>query len=234
MALIEVGLMFAPAPLAYLWLWPNVSGWGATLVQCLVYLYFLVGCVVIGRRRWSWNELGLNRRGLGLAIALGVVVNAGRWLVLKGVDWGATAPLLTWNQVLADLLYYFLVVGLVEELLFRGVVYHAFDTWKGAGWAIAGSSLLFGLYHIVWQGPLGALAGVFLGGVLALARWRGAGIPGLALAHGLMDIVSVWSITELSPLAWQGISIARPELIAAGYVLLLAAPLYLWKGKWFS
>jgi membrane protease YdiL (CAAX protease family) len=134
---------------------------------------------------------------------------------------------------LADLLYYFLVVGLVEELLFRGVLYHAIATWKGAGWAMAGSAVLFGLYHIGWQGLLGALAGVLIGGILALARWRGIGIPGLALVHGLMDIVSVWSIAELSPLAWQGISIAQPELIIAGYVLLLAAPLYLWKGRWF-
>jgi membrane protease YdiL (CAAX protease family) len=225
--------MFAPAPLAYLWLWPNVSGWGKMLAQGLVYLYFLVGCVVIGRRRWSWSELGLTRRGLGLGLALGVVITAGRWLVVKGVDWGIPPPELIWNQVLADLLYYFLVVGLVEELLFRGVLYHAIATWKGAGWAIAGSSVLFGLYHIGWQGFLGALAGVLIGGILALARWRGIGIPGLALVHGLMDIVSVWSIAELSPLAWQGISIAQPELIIAGYVLLLAAPLYLWKGQWF-
>jgi hypothetical protein len=60
-ALSEVGVLFLPGIPAYIWLWPNVENtdW-LRPVQVLVYLYFLAGCLIIGRRRWSWDQLGLH------------------------------------------------------------------------------------------------------------------------------------------------------------------------------
>jgi membrane protease YdiL (CAAX protease family) len=223
--------LFAPAPPAYLWLWPNIDGGNKHLANVLVYLYFLAGCMVIGRRRWNWNELGLNRGGWRLGLAAGVMLSAGRWLVVMGVDWGAPAPVLTWEKILWDVPFYFLVVGLVEELLFRGVLYHAFDSWRGPVWAVVGSSLAFGAYHFVSQGIAGAAATAFLGAILAFARFRGAGLIGLAAAHGLMDVVTIWNTPDFDPSHLQDISIPYPLLIAAGYVLIFAFPLWLWKGR---
>jgi hypothetical protein len=56
-ALIDVGLLFLPGIPAYLWLWPNVDNTDSLMpAQVLVYLYLLAGCLIIGRRRWTWDR----------------------------------------------------------------------------------------------------------------------------------------------------------------------------------
>jgi hypothetical protein len=71
-ALIEVGTLFLPGILACLW--PNVDNTNWFMpVQVVAYLYFLAGCLVIGRR-WTWDQLGLNRRGLDLSLISGAVL----------------------------------------------------------------------------------------------------------------------------------------------------------------
>jgi hypothetical protein len=68
-ALLEVGVMFLPAIPAYLWLWPNVEGTSAWIANSLSDLYAITGSLVIGLRRWSLDELGVNRKGLWLGLA---------------------------------------------------------------------------------------------------------------------------------------------------------------------
>ena len=150
-ALIEVGILFLPGIPAYLWLWPNVehTGWFMP-VQAAVYLYFLAGGLVIGRRRWTWDQLGLNRRGLGLSLISGAVLIAGRILITLSVTWPGDPPALTIGRLLGDIVFYFVFVGFSEELLFRGVVYRAFDEWRGVRWAITPISMPGGQYETIW------------------------------------------------------------------------------------
>ncbi len=61
-ALIQVGAMFLPGIPAYIWLWPNVTGDAKTIVNVLVYLYFLAGTLLIGLRRWNLNQLAKRAR----------------------------------------------------------------------------------------------------------------------------------------------------------------------------
>ena len=52
-ALVEVGILFLPGIPAYIWLWPNLESTDWFMpVQVLVYVYFLAGGLIIGRR-WS-------------------------------------------------------------------------------------------------------------------------------------------------------------------------------------
>ena len=67
-ALVEVGILFLPAIPAYIWIWPNVQGTTETIFQCLVYLYVLAGALYIGRRRWTWSELGINGKGIWIGL----------------------------------------------------------------------------------------------------------------------------------------------------------------------
>lgn len=76
-ALLEVVLMFLPAIPTYLWLWPNVQGTTAWIAQLVSYAYILVSTLFIGRRRWSWDELGMNRKGLGLRVDCGLALMVG-------------------------------------------------------------------------------------------------------------------------------------------------------------
>jgi len=228
-ALVGVGLMFLPAGPAYLWLWPNVRGTEWLLpVQVAVYAYFLAGTLLIARGRWSLGQLGLNRLGIGLGVVCGALFSAGRIVILLGTNIPLAAQPPSLTTLALDTVFYFAVVGLVEELLFRGLIYRALEDWRGLGWAIWGSSLLFGLYHVGWQGPLGGVATGFAGLFFACLRWRGGGIVGIILAHGLIDITAaaVLPSLDLAELGW--VRLTSPPLVVLGYALLLGLPPYLW------
>jgi membrane protease YdiL (CAAX protease family) len=233
-ALLEVGLLFLPAVPAYLWVWPRLSEPGTSLFQILTYLYVLSGTSLIGLRRWSWDALGVNRRGLGLSLACGLAILAGRLLIILSIEWKSQPAPLAWTRLAGDLLFYFGLVGLVEELLFRGLVYRLLEDWRGAGWAIWGSSLGFGLWHVFGQGPLAGLATLAIGVLFALIRWRAGGIAGLIVLHGLWDLESKLLVASsnaeiLAPGAFRFESLAG---IWVGVVLLFLVPAAILLGPW--
>lgn len=229
-ALIEVGFLFLPALPAYLWFWPNASGRLAEIGQIAAYIYFGAGALVIGRR-WPLDRLGINRRGIWLGLACGLALVIARALVLLGVIRPLGPPDLSLGSLIAQIAYYIGLVGLVEELLFRGLIYRALEDWRGTPWAIWISSLVFGLWHFFGQGWLVGVATIFYGLIFALMRRRAGGIIGLIFAHGFMDLATLLLI---SPAALQELTASRPSLIhplwvLTGVVILLGLPLYLWK-----
>jgi membrane protease YdiL (CAAX protease family) len=229
-ALGEVGLMFFPALPAYLWLWPAVAGTAFWFpVQVLIYLYVLAGTMLIGLRRWSATQLGLNRLGLGLSLAFGAALLAGRTLVILGTDLPKPAGLPPADQIVRDLLFYFLAVGLVEELLFRGLIYRALEDWRGVRWAVWGSAVLFGFYHLGGSGPVGAAGAFMIGAYLGGIRHRAGGIAGLVLIHGASDLGALWLAPPLGIMALERIHILHPGLVALGYGLIGAGALALWR-----
>lgn len=228
-ALAETALLFAPALPAYVWLWPNVSGLSQYVTQALVYGYLLAGAVLIGRRRWSWDQLGVNERGLGLSLVAGALLLTGRTLVILAVDWPLfqrAYSALEWAGLAA---FYLGAVGVTEELLFRGLVYRALEDWRGLRAAIWGSSLAFGLFHLPSQGWLGLLGTGLIGLVFAVIRWRAGGIAGLIIVHGLIDLGAVVLLPSLELSELGQPAITSRGLLLAGYGLLLAPPLALWK-----
>lgn len=229
--MLEVGGMFLPAIPAYLWMWPNLKGAHNDLVQVIVYVYILVGTLYIGLRRWNWNQLGVNRKGIWLSLGCGLVILAARLMIILSINWSVRPPQLTWLRLAGSLLYYFGLVGLVEELLFRGLIYRLLEDWRGVRWAIWGSSIGFLLWHIFGQGPLVGFATLLIGLLFALIRWRAGGILGLIVLHGLWDLETTLLVADsnteiLSP---GKFSFANPAVIWLGTVLLILAPVYLWK-----
>ncbi len=227
-ALLEVALLFAPAIPAYLWMWPAVSGtaW-IDWVQSLVYLYLLAGTLFIGLRRWNPDQLGLNRQGFWFSMCCGMVLLLARSLIVLSLDIPLSIPSLTLQQWIGELVFYFLLVGLVEELLFRGLIYRALDEWAGYRWAIWGSSLAFGIYHIGSGGLPGLLGGIIIGAIFAAIRWRAGGILGLIIVHGLIDLAVVEVAPEWSNQGLFQVQADRPGLTLLGTILLLALLLYL-------
>jgi len=223
--------MFLPAIPAYLWMWPNLKGAQNDLFQVIVYVYILVGTLYIGLRRWNWSQLGVNRKGIWLSLGCGLVILAARLMIILSINWSVRPPQLTWLRLAGGLLYYFGLVGLVEELLFRGLIYRLLEDWRGVRWAIWGSSIGFLLWHIFGQGPLVGFATLLIGLLFALIRWRAGGILGLIVLHGLWDLETILLVADsnteiLSP---GKFSFANPAVIWLGTVLLILVPVYLWK-----
>ena len=228
-ALIEAGLMFLPAIPAYLWVWPNVTGTSMQLMQSVTYIYIITGSLFIGLRRWEPAELGLSLAGIWLTLAAGIVILAGRTMVILSVDWGAEPPSSTAFRLLGEGLYYFLLVGFGEELLFRGLLYRAFEEWRGLRFAIWGSSLGFVLWHLFGQGPLVGTAMLLNGLIFALIRWRAGGIIGLAIIHGLIDFSALLMLPEINITTLNPPQITRQIPLLIGLGLIALTPIFLWK-----
>ncbi len=230
-ALLEVAVLFLPAIPAYIWIWPNIQGVTNDLFQLITYLYILAGTLFIGLRRWDLDQLGLNRRGIGLALTCTLVLLGGRMLIILSIDWRLQPPGHTWIGWIGQVLFYFGLVGLVEELLFRGLLYRLLFDWKGLRWAIWGTSIGFGLWHIFGQGPIIGAATFVIGLIFVLIRWRAGGIVGLILLHGLWDLQSALMVADSNAAT---LSIGRPDIVQPlwailGTILLVAVPLGLWR-----
>ena len=230
-ALLELGLFFLPALPAYLWIWPNINGLANDIFQVFVYSYILAGTLFIGLRRWNWDQLGVNRKGLGLVLACGLAILAARFMIVQSIHWNISPPQLTVLRLLGSLVYYFGLVGLVEELLFRGLIYRLLEDWRGTRWAIWGSSIGFGLWHVFGQGLLLGAAGVAIGLLFALLRWRAGGILGLIILHALWDIETVVLVSGSNAEILdeiKNISFTNLALVWIGTLLLFGVPLYVW------
>lgn len=230
--LLEVGVMFLPAIPAYLWVWSNVEGGSLQVMNIISYVYVLAGTLWIGLRRYKLHQLGVNKNGLVISLAMGLLIILGRSLVILAVDWQLSPPQFDLLRLLGETLFYFGLVGVTEELLFRGLIYRALEDWRGANgtrWAIWGSSFGFMLWHIFGQGPLVGAAMLFYGLIFALMRWRAGGIVGLVIVHGLIDLLAAQMLPDIDV-----VSLGRPEVPHTGWLLLGLAmlvfvPLYLWK-----
>ena len=230
-ALLEIGIMFLPSIPAFLWVWPNLNEAQTNKFQAIVYVYILVGTVFIGRRRWRWDALGINLNGLRLSLVCGMVILAARLLIILGIEWRTHPPSLTWQGLVEDILFYFFLVGLVEELLFRGLIYRLLEDWGSVRWAIWGSSFGFSLWHVFGQGLVVGMATFLIGLLFALFRWRAGGIIGLIVIHALWDLETTWLVSDsnaelLNP---ERFSFKYPAMIWVGTILLILVPAYLWK-----
>jgi membrane protease YdiL (CAAX protease family) len=227
--LLELGFLFLPAIPAYLFLWPKVSGTAQDILQIFSYFYVLAGTLWIGLRRWRWDQLGLNRRGIGLSLVCGLFITVGRILVVISVDWNSTPPVFNFLRFLGDILFYFGLVGFVEELLFRGLIYRLLEDRFHVRWAIWGSSFAFALWHIPGQGLLAGLGTFLIGFIFALIRWRAGGIVGLIFVHGLVDLTVLQLVPQVSTAAYDQIALPHPFLAYFGFFMILGVPVFLWK-----
>lgn len=121
-----------------------------------------------------------------------------------------------------------LMIPIAEELLFRGVVYGRLKLYIGTRAALAGSAILFGVFHVnLVQFLYATLLGLLLA---ALVEWTGYLYPAI-LGHMAANVAAVvrahtdWFRVSSEP-TLQGIAIT---LILA--LLGAAAVLLLWKNN---
>ncbi len=230
-ALVEIGIMFSPAIPAYLWLWPAVDGtdWN-TPIQSAVYVYFIACSLFIGLRRWNLDQLGINRNGIGFSLACGLVLIVARWLALFCTNIPLSWQFTTLDRIIGEVAYYFFLVGVGEELLFRGVMWRALEEWRGTRWAIWVTTIVFGLWHVGGgRGVLGFAAGIIFGIFFGAIRWRAGGIIGLIIAHALIDLSTVAITPNIEISYLTQFQVVNSWLALLTEVMFLGLLVYLWK-----
>lgn len=112
-----------------------------------------------------------------------------------------------------------ILVPILEEVVFRGLVYGRLRRWLRMPWAVLWSAIIFGLMHMnivqfVYAG--------FLGALMALCVERlGGSLRGAILAHIMANAVSV--IRSRTPwLDWMRSSVGMDLAVTAVLALILA------------
>ena len=132
------------------------------------------------------------RIGVMIALVLSVVLAiipalCGFSLVGNHIDF-------SWFILIYDLLFYMLIIGPVEEFVFRVYLQDTFVSFfeehKWLGVVIA--SFLFGLWHIINGNVVQVLFTFGIGLVFGFAKYKikGCGYVGVSVAHGLYDFLN--------------------------------------------
>ena len=132
--------------------------------------------------------------GIGVAIAIILSLLIAFIPALCGFSLVGQHSDFSWFRIVYCFLFYFLVVGPVEELIFRVYLQDAltsfFEKRKYLGVILA--ALLFGLSHLINGSLLQVLFTFGIGLVFGTCRYkiRDCKYPGLAVGHGLYDFLN--------------------------------------------
>jgi len=167
-----------------------------------VKLFPVLGAVWLIRRKVvSTTDLGLKWPGLARFVIgfatmslLGILMNEnlhGLFIQIFGsAHLGAMPQIKThaWEQF--DLTFGLFMVGVTEELVFRGILYRVLSGWTGnRGVIVAVSALIFGLIH--WSNGIHSVLNAALIGAVFMAFYlRARSLPALMLAHFFVDFVA--------------------------------------------
>lgn len=131
---------------------------------------------------------------IGAAIALALSVVIAIIPALCGFSLIGNHADFSWFVLVYDLLFYLLIIGPVEEFVFRVYVQDAFVSFfekhKWLGVVIA--SFLFGLWHIINGNLVQVLFTFGIGLVFGFAKYKikNCGYVGVSFAHGLYDFMN--------------------------------------------
>ncbi|MGD8474168.1 MAG: type II CAAX endopeptidase family protein [Anaerolineae bacterium] len=137
---------------------------------------------------YSWRALGMTLRRWPLQIVIGLsglALGAAEYLILRPEP---LAPELSWAATWQPALILFVSTGLLEELIFRGLLQRAAKDTLGR-WGVPYVAMLFAVLHVGYQSLLDVvfvlIVGLFFGWVVERTR----SLLGVTIAHGLTNIV---------------------------------------------
>ncbi len=127
---------------------------------------------------------GRKRQAVLVGVGIGLALGAVQWVLsLESSPVEVTPP----NALLAVLVVG-LLVGFVEELLFRGVLQPAASDVIGTAGAIVAVSVVFGFMHSVWLEPLNVVFAFCVSLYLGLAYARTRNFWHIWVVHAFINI----------------------------------------------
>ena len=122
------------------------------------------------------------------------------WVLATGNLWGGIGMRYAGMTTLMAVLS-FLLVGFVEEVIFRGFLFNGMKKTGSLTTAIIVSSLTFGMGHIVnlltgqatWETLVQVVFAVSLGFLFTFAYLKGGSLLPCIVIHGIIDAFSVFS-----------------------------------------
>jgi len=137
---------------------------------------------------YSWPKLGLTLRGWPLQLVIGLsglAFGAVEYLILRPEP---LAPTLTLAAVWQPALILFVCTGLLEEIIFRGLLQRSAGDALGR-WGMPYVAALFAVLHLGYQSALDVVFVLGVGLFFGWAVQRTGSLLGVTLAHGATNIL---------------------------------------------
>ena len=178
-----------------------------TRMVLMICAYWLIAVVPFGIMLFAKDRLcdyGFAKEKIVQQITVGVIVGLCMSVVFTLVpslfgknDWVNNGHnYQKWWEFVYEFVYCIAAVGLVEEFVFRGFVFNKIKAFSGSNKvAIAGSSVLFGLFHFLSGNVIQLIMTAFLGVIFCLCREKikNCTLLSVIIAHGVYDaMITVW------------------------------------------
>ena len=168
-------------------------------IFALVALNLANGGIAVGSMLLSGMKINIDFREkkqymIGVLIALSLSLVIAVIPALCGLSLIGGHSDFSWFSFLFDLFFYMLIIGPVEELIFRVYMQELIVDWlpnyKWLGVVIA--AFLFGLWHIINGSIIQVLFTFGIGLVFGFAKYKikDCGYVGVAVGHGLYDFLN--------------------------------------------
>jgi len=154
------------------------------------YLILLALCLWhIKDSNMTLEEIGfVKARGkhMIIAAAAGIPLGIVEYQILRPPP---PTPIFSTTYFLQTVLYMFIFVGFIEELLFRGMLMTTLEKYMGWKQALILQSLIFAILHLTWRIIIEVIF-VFIAGIIfgLILKKSGSLIPP-AIAHGIGNIM---------------------------------------------
>ena len=145
----------------------------------------LVAAPILGYR---WPDLGMNLRRWGLQLVIGlsgIALGVFEYWILRPQPLVSTFE---WTALLWPALILLVSTGLLEEMIFRGILQQASMDVLGV-WGIGYVAVLFAVLHTGYRSLLDVVFVLVVGFIFGWVVHRTRSLLGVTLAHGLTNIV---------------------------------------------
>jgi len=148
--------------------------------------------IVIQHQDFTLEKMGLNLRGLWfllpLAVFMGAVLGYGEYTILQVSARDAFIQDLSPLSLLSLATVMIFFVGLIEELIFRGLLQTRLQTFLGPAAGVLAASLLFGLMHAGYGNIIEIFYATFVGVFIGQLYYRTGNLTLAVLIHGFMNV----------------------------------------------
>lgn len=177
-------------------------GWRMVLMVVSQWSLFLVPGLLMWQGKESVRGLGFSKENIPQQLLIGLLLAFLLSMVLTGLPilfglggFFGNAYTQAW-QFAYEFFYMIVGVALAEELVFRGYLFHKLLEIRPSRWfAIAVSSVLFGLFHIFHGSLLQVVMTALLGFLYCILREKvkGCTLLSLIIAHGAYNgMIALW------------------------------------------
>jgi membrane protease YdiL (CAAX protease family) len=161
----------------------------------LIYWYFItsvplfVASLIAARTLgFSWDSIGINRRSLLLQLVVGLSGLAFGYLEYRILAPRPLARAFTWEAIWLPALILMVSTGLLEELIFRGLMQQATQVSLGR-LGVPYVSALFAVLHMGYKSLLDVAFVFVVALFFGYVAERTESIVGVSLSHGVTNIV---------------------------------------------